>query len=166
MNYVVIGTDRRFQHNDQGLEAILRVWLSQRYFEPLVAIAEEFHQAIGGSTVAQKLAGERNLRWFNVDMTDEERRVAGIYREQWNRPGMFQEAVTYRIPSDDVREEAWVRRLFSEGDGTVILICGYLHFESIVQKLRAKGNVVDKRVYLDSVPEIKIWEGPVPIEED
>ena len=155
MNFVVIGTDHRMQHSEPGFEALLRAWLDQRYFEPLEAIAEEYHDAIGTSSAARRLAKARNLKWFNVDMTTQEKQNAGILEEQLNRPGMFQEAITYRVPSDDIREEAWVEKLIGSPSGTTLVICGYLHFESLVQKLRARGYTVDKRAYLETVPTIK-----------
>jgi hypothetical protein len=39
--------------------------------------------------------------------------------------------------------------------GTVAVVCGYAHLESLVAKLCAGGHAVDKRVYLDTVPGIK-----------
>jgi uncharacterized protein YbaP (TraB family) len=88
-------------------------------------------------------------------MTIEEKQAAGILEEQLNRPGMFQEMSACRIPSDDIREEAWVEKLTSAASGTTLVICGYLHFEPLVQKLRARGHLVDKRVYLETVPTIR-----------
>jgi hypothetical protein len=155
MNFVVIGTDHRMQTSEPGFEGLLQALLAQRYFEPLAAIAEEYHDNVGESS-AQRLAREHRLRWFNIDMTTEERSEAGILNEQSNRPGMFQETVAYRVPSDDVREQAWMRKLLRGGDvGTILVICGYLHFEALVQKLRAAGYAVDKRVYLETVPTIR-----------
>lgn len=156
MNFVVIGTDHRMQHAEAGFEALLRAWLQRSYFEPLTAVAEEYHEAIGMSSIAHQLAEDYRLRWFNLDMTAQEKQNAGILEEQRNRPGMFQETVTYRIPSDDIREEAWVDKLIQAASGTTLVICGYLHFESLVQKLRARGHTVDKRVYLETVPAIEL----------
>jgi len=158
MNFVVIGTDHRMQYSDPGFEALLRAWLDRRYFEPLTVIAEEYHEAIGSSSVAQRLAKDHLLRWCNLDMTTQEKQNAGILEEQLNRPGMFQEMITYRVPSDDIREEVWVEKLIEAAPGTALVICGYLHFESLVQKLRARGHTVDKRVYLETVPTIKLPE--------
>lgn len=155
MNFVVIGTDHRMQYSESGFEALLRVWLDRSYCEPLTAIAEEFHEAIGESSVAQRLAKERQLRWYNLDMTTEEKQKAGILQEQQNRPGMFQGTVTYRLPSDDIRENAWVQKSTDLASGTTLVICGYAHFESLVEKLRAQGHAVDKRVYLETVPAIR-----------
>ena len=156
MNFVVIGTDHRMQHSEAGFEALLRSWLVGRNFEPLTAVAEEYHEAIGTSSVAQRLAKDHQLHWYNLDMTTQEKQSAGILEEQMNRPGMFQETVTCRVPSDDIREEAWVDKLIAAASGTTLVICGYLHFESVVQKLRARGHKVDKRVYLETVPTIKL----------
>ena len=76
MNFVVIGTDHRMQHSEAGLEAIIRAWLDRNFFVPLTAIAEEYHEDIGSPSLGQRLANERNLRWYNVDMTTEEKRDA------------------------------------------------------------------------------------------
>lgn len=159
MNFVVIGTDHRMQHSESGFEGLLRAWLNHNFVEPLTAIAEEYHERIGTSSVAQRLAKEHHLRWFNLDMTTEEKHQAGILQEQQGRPGMFQEAVSYRVPSDDIREDAWVAKLIAASSGTTLVICGYLHFEALVQKLHARGDNVDKRVYLETVPVIKLSEG-------
>ena len=155
MNFTVIGTDHRMQQSDPGFEAILKVWLEQRYFEPLTAVAEEYHEAIGSSSIAQRLARDRQLRWYNLDMTIQEKQKAGILEEQLNRPRMFQEMVAYRVPSDDIREEAWAEKLIESASGTTLVICGYLHFDPLVQKLRSRGHTLDKRVYLETVPTIK-----------
>jgi uncharacterized protein YbaP (TraB family) len=143
------------QHSESGLEALMQAWLKRDYFEGLTAIAEEYHEAIGGPSVAQRLARDCQLNWYNLDMTIEEKQAASILEEQLNRPGMFQEMSACRIPSDDIREEAWVEKLTSAASGTTLVICGYLHFEPLVQKLRARGHLVDQRVYLETVPTIR-----------
>lgn len=157
MNFVVIGTDHRMQHSEAGFEGLLRAWLAREFFEPLEAIAEEHierehtHESIG-----QRLAHERDLRWYNLDMTSEEKQQAGILNEQRGRPMSEEEGLAYRVPSDDVREDAWIQKLTSSGSGTTLVICGYLHFEPLVKRLRTKGHAVDKRVYLETVPEIRM----------
>jgi hypothetical protein len=156
LNFVVIGTDHRMQHSEAGFEGLLRAWIGVRYVEPLTAIAEEYHEAIGHSSVAQRLAAEYGLRWYNLDMTIEEKQTAGILEEQRNRPRMFEEAITVRVSSDDIRENAWAEKLIQSASGTTIAICGYLHYESLVAKLREKGHSVDKRLYLEIVPAISI----------
>jgi uncharacterized protein YbaP (TraB family) len=152
MNFVVIGTDHRMQHSDSGLEGLMRAWLTKNYIESLKGVAEEYSEKIGAS-IAQRLAHERNLHWYNIDMTMDEKRNAGILEEQENRPS--EKGIAFRVPSDEVREDAWTNKLMSSSSGTTLVICGYLHFNSLVAKLRKKGHAVDQRVYLETVPEIK-----------
>lgn len=153
MNFVVIGTDHRMQHAEPGLKGLLQAWMERTFIEPLTAVAEEFHENIGDTSVAQELARERQLDWFNLDMTDAEKATAGILEEQRNRPAP-QENIAYRVPSDEIREDAWVRKLVNAESGTRIVLCGYAHFESLVGRLHAGGHGVDKRVYLETVPTI------------
>ena len=84
MNFVVIGIDHRLQQQDadRRLEGLLRGWLQRkRYFEPLQAVAEEYDEKVGES-IAQRLAHELGLHWYNVDMTRGEKQNAGILEEQ------------------------------------------------------------------------------------
>lgn len=155
MNFVIVGTDHRLQENNAELEAILRSLAQSRFVEPLGAFAEESSEHAGSPSVAHRLANELQIEWFNIDMTVQERVDAGIFEAQSDRPGMFQSHITYRIPSDDIREEFWITKLLHGTYGTTIVVCGYLHCEALVQKLRAKGHVVDQRVFLETVPEIK-----------
>ena len=157
MNFVVIGTDHRMQQSESGLEALIRAFLRHRYIEPLQGIAEEYSEDIGES-VAQRIVKEREgLRWYNVDMTNEEKRIAGIQEEQRSRPAP-KDGIVFRVPSDEIRENAWVDKLVSSGAGTTLVVCGYLHCESLVRKLRQKGCAVDQRVYLEVVPKIKLLD--------
>ncbi len=159
MNFVVIGTDHRMQNSECGLEGLLRALLDRQYFEPLEAIAEEYDEVIGRS-IGQRLAQERGLRWYNLDMTTDEKAEAGILEDQRRRPES-QETVTFRVLTDEVREEAWTEKLTNSGPGTTLVICGYLHFESLLRKLAAKGHAVDKRVYLETLPDIKFVSSSV-----
>jgi hypothetical protein len=154
MAFVVIGTDHRMQYSEDGFEGLLRAWLSRKFIEPLGAIAEEYAEAIGNS-VGQRLADEFGLRWFNLDMTSDEKLRAGILGDQRGRP-IETETIAFRVRTDEVREEAWTRKLIESEAGTTLVICGYLHLESLVNKLREKGCAVDRRIYLDTVPEIKM----------
>jgi hypothetical protein len=152
MNFVVIGTAHEFQTREPGLEAILNALAKERYPESPTAVAEEWSEELG-YTSAQRVAKEHNLRWRNMDMTAEQRQLAGIFHDQRNRASQ-----SCRVASDNVREEFWVEQLDCEAPGTTFVVCGYLHFESLVQKLHAKGHPVDKRIYLETVPAILIQE--------
>jgi hypothetical protein len=157
MHFVVIGTDHRLQLNDPGLEGLLERWCDQRFLEPLSAIAEEFHSNIGTESVGMRLAKKRSIRWFQIDMTTDERLAAGIAEAQHSRPSMFQDGVCCRIPSDLIREEFWVRKLTDGALGTTLVICGYLHYAALVERLRVLGHPVDSRVYLEVVPSIEFF---------
>lgn len=155
MNFVVIGTDHLMQDSEPGFEGLLRAWLDRQFFEPLEAIAEEHSEREHTNrSIGQRLAHERGLRWYNLDMTSEEKHEAGILNEQRGRP-ISQETLAFRLPSDDVREEVWFKKLVASGSGTTLVICGYLHFEPLVKRLREHGCAVDKRIYLETVPEIR-----------
>ena len=156
MMFVVIGTDHRMQNSEHGFEALLRSWIGQKFFEPLEAIAEEYHENIGESC-AQRLANEHHLRWYNLDIDDDEKRDAGILEEQRTRSEAHS---NYRIPSDDEREARWVQKLTNSGHPTTLVVCGYAHFESLAGKLCDAGHTVDRRVYLETVPEITATNVP------
>jgi len=155
MNFFVIGTDHTFQNREAGFEGLLRGLMAQQFVEPLQAIAEEYHEKLEES-ICQRLAKEHHLRWYNLDLTAAEKLRAGILQEQRGRPmSASNDRVTYRISSDDVREDAWVEKLISSKVEMTLVICGYLHFEPLVQRLRDKRHIVDKRAYLETIPEIK-----------
>jgi hypothetical protein len=147
------------QNSERGFEGMLRAWASTPFILPLVAIAEEYDDKIGHS-IGKRLAAELGVRWHNFDMTTEERHKAGIMEEQLSRPTSTDD-VAYRIPSDVVRERAWIEKLTKPGSGTTIVICGYVHYKALVRKLRADGHSVDGRVYLDYIPEIRDFSEPI-----
>jgi hypothetical protein len=127
MNFVAIGTDHRMQNSEAGFEARLRSWLGRQFFDPLGVIAEEYAENIGDS-VAQRLARERCLGWYNLNMTSEEKGSAGILAEQRSRP-ISTDTLAYQVPSDEIRERPWFEKLTRAGSGTTLVICGYVHFE-------------------------------------
>jgi len=147
------------QNSERGFEGMLRAWVSTPFTLPLVAIAEEYHDKIGNS-IGQRLAAELGVRWYNIDMTTEERHKAGILEDQRSRP-ISTDDIAYRVPSDVVRERAWIEKLTSPASGTTIAICGYVHYGALVERLRADGHTVDGRVYLDCVPEIRDLPKPI-----
>jgi hypothetical protein len=140
----------------------VRAFLDLEHFEPLTAIAEGFHERIGSSSSARCLAEERKLDWYNLDMSKQEKQLAGIWEDQRSRPDMFQDDIACRVPTDNLREDAWATKLLATASGTTLVICGYLHFESLVRKLLAAGHIVDKRVYLETVPVIMPAQGDEP----
>jgi hypothetical protein len=149
VNFVIIGTDHGLQSSDLGYEALIDAFLRQQQLPPLTAIAEEWHETLG-ETVAQRLAKKHGRGWFNMDMTDEEKKAAGIWDDQQQHPRQ-----SCRVNSDDLREAFWVEKLLCGGSGTTLAICGYLHFESLARKLCDRECEVVRRVYLESVPKIE-----------
>jgi hypothetical protein len=154
MNFLVIGTDHGLQERDPGFEGLLRALVKINFIQPLAAVGEEFGRKMSEATVARRVADEAGLRWINIDMTLEEREEAGILQDQRSRP-ISTNRICTRVPSDDIREEEWVRRLTESGEGTTIVICGYLHFDALVEKLRSQEHTVDQRVYLETLPRIE-----------
>jgi hypothetical protein len=151
MHFVVIGVDHRAQPSNCGLEALLAALLDRTHYEPLTAIAEEWDVAKSES-IAQRLARERDLRWDNPDLTKQEKDAAGISDEQTARLKL---RGAVRVPSDAVREAAWIKKLRTSESGTTFVLCGYVHFDALVAELRAGGSAVETRVYLEFVPEIR-----------
>jgi hypothetical protein len=146
MNFIVIGTDHRLQKSDVGFEGLLRGFLTKSgYCEPIIAIAEEYHDTLG-CTAAQRLATEFDLLWFNIDMSDLEKEQAGILEEQRSRP-----TGSTRLPSDDARERFWVSRLNSNERGTTVVVCGSIHLDSLVEKLNNGVSAIDQRLYLEKL---------------
>jgi hypothetical protein len=104
-----------------------------------------------GKSVAQCIAVEHHIEWLSVDMTPEEKVAAGISEEQRARRESGRQV---RAPSDEIREQAWIEKLEASGKQHVLVVCGYLHLEVLVQKLKFRGHETGQRVYLEIVPDI------------
>jgi hypothetical protein len=151
MTFEVIGTDHRFQQRDVGLHHLLESFFELQYFAgPIQLIAEESDNRWGNS-VARNIAVEHHIEWLSVDMTPEEKAAAGIAEEQ---PARRESGRQVRVPSDDIREQAWVEKLEASGKEHILVVCGYLHLEGLVQKLKIRGHETAQRVYLETVPDI------------
>ena len=151
MTFEVIGTDHRFQQRDLGLHRLLESFFEMRYFAgPIQLMAEEWHEQWGKS-VAQNIAVEHHIEWLSVDMTPEEKIAAGIAEEQRTRRESGRQV---KVPSDEIRVQAWVEKLEASGKEHILVVCGYLHLEDLVQKLKIRGHETAQRVYLESVPDI------------
>ena len=106
-----------------------------------------------GMTIAHQLAcrNEPAILWRNIDMNDDERRAAGIFDEQNDRPqrpvfseGPMPEMIWDRVPSDCIREDFFVSRILetANGDGRVLVLLGNGHVAPVAKKLRATGHTV------------------------
>jgi len=151
MTFEVIGTDHRFQLRDLGLQRLLESFFEMKYFAgPIQLIAEEWDEQWGKSA-AHKIADEHRIDWLSVDMAPEEKVEAGIADEQRTRRESGRQV---RVPSDEIREQAWIEKLETCGEKHVLVVCGYLHLDGLVRKLKMRGHETAQRVYLESVPDI------------
>ena len=77
MDYVVVGTDHKLQKSDsadKGVQTLLRSILANKN---IVLIAEEADASKDVMTFGRQLIGES--KWLSIDMTEQERKDAGIY---------------------------------------------------------------------------------------
>jgi hypothetical protein len=117
----------------------------------ITAINEEWSRA--EMTIAHQVASrnEPAIPWHNIDMTDDERRAAGIFDAQRNRPGhadwsdMPPSWIRDRIPSDEVREGFFVNRILeaNASDGKVLVLLGNMHATQVAEKLCQMGHIIE-----------------------
>src|SRR5229473_8617962 len=137
MTFEVIGTDHRFQQRDVGLQRLLESFFELKYYAgPIQLIAEEWDEQWGKS-LAQKIAAEHNIEWLSVDMTPGEKVAAGIAEEQRTRRESGRQV---KVPSDEIRVQAWMEKLEATGKNHVLVVCGYLHLDDLVRKLKMCGH--------------------------
>jgi hypothetical protein len=120
-------------------------------------------------TIAQKLAAASSppIRWTNIDMTEEQRRNAGIFEALQKRPaktilGPLSYEIEYRIPEDEIREEYFLNRIEEAAyeDGTVLVLLGDMHVLAVAEKLRAHGHEVETFQRLVPVRRWAVMPGP------
>lgn len=131
------------------LESLLRREIRARDVQ---FIAEEADPHYG--TIAQQLGNAHNppIPWKNIDMLDDERKMAGVYDALKNRPIHCERRldewveIEHRIPEDDIREDFFVTKsLRGAGESENILILrGDMHVQALKDKLELLGHRVDK----------------------
>ncbi len=108
------------------------------------------------TTIARQIASrsESPILWRNIDMTDHERRKAGVFDELADRPqrlvwgdGPMPELIQDRTHADDLREDFFVSRILEENEssGKVLVLLGKCHVAQVAEKLRAAGHTVNLR---------------------
>jgi hypothetical protein len=91
------------------------------------------------------------IPWFNIVMTEDQRKAAGIFDALRNRPGRpewlnpMDDAPIYiedRIPADDIREDFFATEILSTsvGPGLVLVILGDMHAAAMAEKATHKGT--------------------------
>jgi len=163
MHYAIIATDHDLQKTDstdRGLEERLAAIIG---IGGVVLIAEEVdankHIDTFGRDLSRKLIGEN--RWLSIDMTDGQRKDAGIYDDlvQRNVPDFSQGlppllVCRYFRRADGIRENFWLDRIEEKctelgiTEGTVVITCGYMHRHYLCEKAKGRGHVVTLEEYL------------------
>jgi hypothetical protein len=162
MHYAIIATDHDLQKADsthRGLEERLATIIGRG---GVVLIAEEVdankHVDTFGRDLSRKLIGEN--RWLSIDMTNDQRKNAGIYEELVDRnvPD-FREVppllvCRYFRRADGIRENFWLDRIEEKcaelkmTEGTVVITCGHIHGHHLCEKAKGRGYVVTLEEYL------------------
>ncbi len=138
------------------LECLLKEEIRRRNVQ---FIAEEADPRF--PTIAQRRAISHKpcISWKNIDMTEDERKLAGIYDALRDRPTHIEERnnetveIEYRIPQDDIREEFFVKKTL-QGAGhcrSILFLCGDMHSQAIKRKFERCGHLVeiDERLIAD-----------------
>lgn len=170
MNVIIISIDHSLQlleaeTDSQTLRASksrLRAILEEQFAGGRVAeIFEELSPR--KESIAAKLAGQRDPKvpWQNINMSEAERRAAGIYEALLNRPGRPDDKMEFtieaRIPADKVRENHFAECIFTaeKAQGNILVLLGDMHVQAVADKLRGAGHGVE--ILPELVP-IKRWE--------
>jgi len=158
MHCVILGTDHRLQKQDRALRAKIEHLVQSN---DVGLIAEEC--LAGTETVASECALALGLPpRLAIDMTTEQRVAAGIYERLCIRPAIhfdidqntLHERHLYLRHADGIREEFWLDRVQEAAtDGTVLLICGYVHIDFLAQKAIRRDHTVATVVFPEDLPE-------------
>jgi hypothetical protein len=153
MHYHIIGTDHGLQKassTDTGLKKILQNAIAQ--YAP-VLIAEEVDANEDVRTFGRELIGDN--KWLSIDMTDDERKRAGIFDELKKTPDKeigdngFYRVNGYLKRAEGIREDFWIDKIISRCSksrimaGTIIITCGFNHLNFLAKKLLLR-NPEDK----------------------
>lgn len=165
----VLGTDHNLQRSDAGLRHKITSIISSN--RAISLIAEECSDP-NQITVAREIVQESNglISWCCVDMTDEDRKKAGIYERLCIRPklkfhpetGLDEDPRIYFRHADGVREEFWLDRIAdAQPRDEVLIVCGWMHLEFLADKATKRGWSVSKGFYIPAGPEayaFEIWD--------
>lgn len=160
MNILIISINHRFQlikgvvasEWDRLRDHLASLLLHEIEMRHSTFIGEEAAPNPNRPTIAQRLAGAHSppIFWQNIDMTESERKLAGIYDALMNRPyhpqwrGSQAVMIEHRIPEDNVREEFMVSKAIEcSGEAeSILVICGDMHSRALKQKFERLGHRV------------------------
>jgi hypothetical protein len=94
-------------------------------------------------TIARLVAGRHNFRWSPIEMSLETRKQLGIAKDQKSRPLPPNET---RVSSDAIREDYMVKTALEQSGNArrVLIICGRIHADALVQRFQKAGHAVSK----------------------
>jgi pheromone shutdown protein TraB len=161
VNILIVSIDHRFQLVRgalamplDGLRDRLEALLQKKIEERNVAfIGEEAAPCPNRPTIAQKLAGTHDppIPWQNIDMTEAERKSAGIHDAlnnrrfdlEWRGPEAV--PILHRIPEDDIREEFMASKAIECAGRaeSIVVLCGDMHTRALKQKFERRGHSAD-----------------------
>lgn len=120
-------------------------------------VAEEF-TAPGEASYAARIADIHRVRWRNVDLAAEERKLV---------PDLNPLSLGTQQDFDlhSLREWVWVTRTTSAMKHSVLLICGLAHTISIAAKFESVGFEVEMHVYFDNVDDALVANRTQPRED-
>ncbi len=158
MDYIIVGTDHRFQKSvsqDTGLRDLLQSILVAH--SDVVLIAEEVETSVQVSTFGLKLIG--NDKWLSIDMNGKEReevRLDAIPCETGPGDDNDSRVNRYHTKREAVRETFWLDKIArwcedrAISTGTVVITCGHIHMRAgfLADKIRQRGNRVRTCEYL------------------
>jgi hypothetical protein len=164
MHFHIVLTDHSLQKadsSDTGLKDKLTAIIRNGHID-LVAEEVNANDDVNtfGRELSRKLIGED--RWLSVDMTDDQRRDAGIYDQlnadhgpEYDRnTGKFYRVNRYFRHADGVRETFWLDRIAERClelgivEGAVLITCGYIHGDFLREKTINRGHTVTPDRYL------------------
>jgi hypothetical protein len=120
-------------------------------------VAEEF-TAPGKASYAERIAAIHRVRWRNVDLTAEERKLVPDLNPL--SLGTLQDFDLHSL-----REWVWVTRTASAMEYSVLLICGLAHTTGIAAKFESVGFEVEMHVYFDNADDELVANRREPAED-
>jgi hypothetical protein len=148
MHYHIIGTDHKYQTRRGGTRGLFDLMEEYKKSHPVVLIAEEVDaDAMRVDAFGKELIGPD--RWLSIDMTEQERRDAGIYDVLKDC-----EDHVYHKAAQGKRENHWLDKIQTwcaangESEGTVIITCGLNHVPYLRDKAIDRKHTVTTDIFL------------------
>jgi hypothetical protein len=163
IEYAILGTSHEIQSTSK-LERPLTDAIA-KYSVRMVA--EEY--TLDNPSMACVTTKHLHIPYLQIDLFPQEWHAHGIGREMSIR-NQYLEVQDVRLShADAVREDFWLERIEASVDcGRVLVICGYLHVDSLAQKVEARGGtVVEKSTFPAELRDRKptMVLGPAELEE-